>query len=112
MPAGVNVMNASVDRGRAHVVPSAVNGSAVQLEESGTRKSISDARTTRILGVGQADAAWRVEDELPVGLEVPDEPAASRRRCASIHEMYGVFPKNVMSGEAASAFGPRPGCRR
>ena len=43
MPAVVNVSNAALTAAGAQVVPSAVNGSAVQLEESATRASISDA---------------------------------------------------------------------
>ena len=45
-----------------------------------------------------AQPARRVEHEGAGRLEVADEAALSRRPCVSIHETYGMFPKNVMSG--------------
>ena len=49
----------------------------------------------------------RVGDERARGVEVADEAARRRRRAPSVHETYGVLPKNVMSGVPASSFGRR-----
>ena len=75
-----------------------MNGSAVQLDDSGTRASISDAppvpRCRRMPpGVSR--------DEPARGVEVADEAAASLPPVA-VHDTYGVLPKNVMSGWLAS----------
>jgi hypothetical protein len=75
-----------------------VNGSAVQFDESGTRKSIGSRGA--LAARQQTDAAGRVRDEVPVG-EVPTKPR--RFPCTSaVHDTYGVLPKNVMSGCEAS----------
>ena len=61
----MNVSNAALTAVGAQVVPSAVNGSAVQLEESATRASISDAgpptkpfALVRRMPPGVSDTNW------------------------------------------------------
>ena len=109
----MNVSNGALTSPGAQVEPSAVNGSAVQLDDSAHARVDQRRRAAAVLWRRQADAARRVEDERAVGVEVPDEPALARRRARSIHETYGVLPKNVMSGRAGVLVrARRPGCRR
>jgi hypothetical protein len=67
-PAVVNRSNAALTSAGAQVLPSAVNGSAVQFEESGTRASISDAGSWPF---------WPVR-RMPPGVSVTKVPASSK----------------------------------
>src|SRR6188472_3059589 len=97
VPDWVNVKNGAFTAAGGQLVPSIVNGSAVQFDESGTRKSIGSARLCR------------GSRRMPPGVSETTRPYARcdtkprRFPCTSaVHDTYGVLPKNVMSGCEAS----------
>jgi len=80
-----------------HAAPSLVNGSDVQLEDNGTRASITGALRNR--GVNRiARGVSRLNTPFS---KCPTNPRVTLP-CGSIHETYGTLPKNVMSGPTAS----------
>jgi hypothetical protein len=99
VPAVVNVWNGALRSPGVQAVPSLLNGSAVQLEESATRASISDSGPRG--GIERMPPGVSVTN-VPSALKCPTKPRFSAP-CDAIHETYGVFPKNVMSGVAASS---------
>src|SRR5215475_5777015 len=89
LPAVVNVSNGALTAAVGQFEPSAVNGSAVQFDDSATRASISDS----------GPPCCR---RMPPGVSVTNRPVLSKwptkpRLSApwvETHETYGVFPKN------------------
>ena len=76
-----------------------MNGSAVQLDESGTRASISDGVPAVAVGAirGRRMPPGVSDTKAPVASKCPTKPRVSPPAFA-VHDTYGVLPKNVMSG--------------
>src|SRR6185437_14562020 len=89
----VDRLNEKLTAASGHAAPSLVNGSDVQLDDSGTRASITGALRNRVVNL-IARGASRLNTPFS---KCPTNPRLTLT-CGSIHEMYGTLPKNVMSG--------------